>query len=1522
MRTAKVYSLRNILKSAIILLITILPVNALAASVSISASETGDGGVAITANGNFVTCDVCVARDWWSGMCTKRQPSSDGSVFLWVGGPSPLCSSGGSGSASCTVTFDRGQWNGSHTFRAVAIGVCDSTYSDTYYTLTIDNTPTLNLTNPIGNSVSSPFDINATATFKPTLNSTKGYITGYIKAPGAFQPSSLPIKYCTALSCTYSYKELAGSLYYLQPGEQYKIRLEASGGGASTPVEKTFDVQLCDLKVTSFTGSQTTINPSTAGSISLTGSISGSPGKPVSWKITLPGGKTVSGTGNTATAIWDGKINGRYPDLEPGQSVKYAATLDAWETEDPSCKDTKPTPITITMTKDCMLQVTFGSSANIASGALSHTQELFSTRGAGLATSITLYYNSLDSYNGSLGMGWSYNYDIAIGESSDGYVVLREGDGGRKIYTKSGGSYTSQPGDYSTLTKNMDGTYSITHKDGTRYNFDTLGRIASLTDRNGNTMSFTYSEGDLASVKDSSGRVTTLAYDPVGRITGITDPNGNAYTLGYINNMLAYVVYHNGGRWDYTYDPAGFMLTKTDPNGYTTTYTCDSRHRVTTSTDPEGKVKTVTYPQTDDTSRTKTSTVTEKDGGVWTYTYDTQNGTLTRKADPQGGVTSYTYDANRNMTSKTEPDGSVTKYSYDSSGNMTSQTDAIGQTTKYTYNSFGQVTSTTDPQGSTTTYTYDAFGNLTKTTDPTGAGTSYQYDTKGNVIQITNAAGQTATFTYDQSGNLTSVKDPTGAATSFTYDAAGNMMSQTDASGATTRFEYNTLNQLIKVTDPSGNSTTSTYDANGNRISETDANGNTTHYEHNYKGQLIKVKDALGNVTTYTYGDTGCSSCGGGTDKLTEIKDATGNSTKYEYDMLGRLKQETDALGNAISYSYDSKGNLVSKTDANGTTISFTYDGLGRLLKKAYPDNTAESFTYDSKGNILTATNSNVSYTFGYISNGKVTNVTDSNGRAVSYSYDSLGNKTKLAYPEGSVVSYSYDKANRLTSMINGGGRTYSYQYDSLGRRTKLSYPNGVQTSYAYDGAGRLTNLLTQNSKRETLNSLSYTHDKVGNRLSKAEPDVKQTYSYDAIYRLLQSTPAKIKPSGKEHEFEHRTESYTYDPVGNRQTGPDKGIRYTYDQGNQLLERTKDKRDEEETRKQYDYDRNGNLIQKLEYNDGGKIKKTTLYSYDFENRLIKVEIQKDNMQKIVTFTYDPFGRRLSKTVHKEELEDEDDEDRDKRDDEEKEWPRTTYYVYDNEDIILEYNQKGKVTAKYVHGPGIDEPLAVEKKKDIYYYHADGLGSITTLTDSKGRVVQKYEYDSFGNLKNQKNKIKQPYTFTGREWDRETGIYFYRARYYDPKTGTFISRDPLGFGGGDMNLYRYTKSNPVNWTDPSGLKTYMCKKFLHALGGSGQRTGPDIWGNPFYHQYICVITSDGKEICGGQDRSGGPWSPGTPSIDTYSPEYCTQTDPDNECLEQCLTKAILSKKRPYYGLFGPGTSCQEWASETYSTCKSK
>ncbi len=286
--------------------------------------------------------------------------------------------------------------------------------------------------------------------------------------------------------------------------------------------------------------------------------------------------------------------------------------------------------------------------------------------------------------------------------------------------------------------------------------------------------------------------------------------------------------------------------------------------------------------------------------------------------------------------------------------------------------------------------------------------------------------------------------------------------------------------------------------------------------------------------------------------------------------------------------------------------------------------------------------------------------------------------------------------------------------------------------------------------------------------------------------------------------------------MGNRLAGPWARTSYTYGAGNELISSLRS--DDEDDAISYEYDNNGNLVKKTE-TDG----KGWTYGYDFENRLVKAVKRKGLETKTITFKYDPFGRRMEKKA--EEAEDGKIE------------TKTYTYVYDNEDIVLEYLTKTEdgetktETTRYVQGPGIDEPLAIERKGEMYYYHADGLGSIVALTDVKQKVVESYSYDSFGEVKRKGDKVKNTYTFTGREWDKEVELYYYRARYYDAKVGRFISKDPIGFVGGDVNLYSYVGGNPVNYTDPWGLVTwptnYPVVTSPYGPRGGGFHSGIDI-----------------------------------------------------------------------------------------------
>ena len=374
-----------------------------------------------------------------------------------------------------------------------------------------------------------------------------------------------------------------------------------------------------------------------------------------------------------------------------------------------------------------------------------------------------------------------------------------------------------------------------------------------------------------------------------------------------------------------------------------------------------------------------------------------------------------------------------------------------------------------------------------------------------------------------------------------------------------------------------------------------------------------------------------------------------------------------------------------------------------------------------------------------------------------AYTYDAASNRTGFTDPESGSTAYSYDTLNRLTSLVPPsafGSGSFGFSYDALSRRTQMTRPNSVTTSYTYDNLSRLTSVLHQLSG-STIDGASYTLDSAGNRTAKTDQlaAVTSNYTYDAIYQLTQVTQAN-----------NTTESYSYDAVGNRTASL--GVSsYTTNASNELTATSNSS---------HTYDSNGNTLTKTVGSN------TTSYTWDFENRLTSVTLP--GTGGTVTFKYDPLGRRIEKIS-----------------------PTTTsVFAYDGDNLIEEANSSGAVVARYTQTQNIDEPVAMLRSSATSYYNADGLGSVTSLTNSSGAAAQTYTYDSYGNVTATSGSLTNPFQYTGRERDTETGLNYYRARYYDPSFGRFLGEDPIGFDGG-INLYAYVGDSPTNWIDPSGLK---------------------------------------------------------------------------------------------------------------------
>ena len=798
-------------------------------------------------------------------------------------------------------------------------------------------------------------------------------------------------------------------------------------------------------------------------------------------------------------------------------------------------------------------------------------------------------------------------------------------------------------------------------------------------------------------------------------------------------------------------------------------------------------------------------------GGQWVATDSDGSGCSTCTVR---GVIHNTFDSRGNILSRTDSLGNVTTNTYDSSNNLLTQTVPIDSThsatTTYTYNSLGEVLTVTDPLGNVTTNAYDSHGNLTSVTSPAPGGgpsasvTHFAYNSLGELTSITDPLGHVTTMTYTTAGLVYTITDAQSNVTTYAYDSHGNRTSVTDATSHTTNFAYDSGDRLTTITYPDSTTSTFTYDSRGRRTSSTDQNGKTTTYAYDTADRLTSVTDAASHVTYYAY-DT--------EDNLTSIEDANSNTTAFTYDAYGRVTNTNFPSSISETYAYDANNNLTSKTDRKSQTITYLYDAMNRLTSKTYPDSTAVDYVYDLVGKITQVNDPTGTYAFAYDNIGRLIGTTTSynflTGRNFTnaYTYDAASNRTGFTDPESGSTTYSYDTLNRLTSLAPPsafGSGSFGFSYDTLGRRTQMTRPNSVATNYTYDNLSRLTSVLHQLSG-STIDGEGYTLDSAGNRTAKVDhlAAVTSNYTYDAIYQLTQATQGGST-----------TESYTYDAVGNRTASM--GVSsYTTNASNEMTANSN---------ASYTYDSNGNTLTKTVGSN------TTSYTWDYENRLTSVTLPGSG--GTVTFKYDPMGRRIEKATSS----------------------TTSIFAYDGENLIEETNSSGAVVARYTQTQNIDEPVAMLRSSTTSFYQADGLGSVTSLSNGAGALAQSYNFDSFGKT-TPTGSLVNPFQYTGRELDSETGLYFYRARNYDPSGGRFISEDPIGFGGGD-NFYRYADDNPVIYTDPFG---FTCHCTYHQKTGAFECTSDDT-GQP-------VVNANGYSGHGpglnNPDLQGTKYYPGVP-----------------------------------------------------------
>ncbi len=390
----------------------------------------------------------------------------------------------------------------------------------------------------------------------------------------------------------------------------------------------------------------------------------------------------------------------------------------------------------------------------------------------------------------------------------------------------------------------------------------------------------------------------------------------------------------------------------------------------------------------------------------------------------------------------------------------------------------------------------------------------------------------------------------------------------------------------------------------------------------------------------------------------------------------------------------------------------------------------------------------------------------------LSMAYDYEGNRVMLVDSQGGSVWYAWNN-QRLQSMVmyteNNKSAQVGFGYDSVGRLASLTrttngnYYTTINTGYTLDLLDRVTSITHSKGIGEdasTLSQFSYSYDVGGRVVASTDPEGSLSYALDANGQLLSVTGS-------------RSEDYAFDANGNRSSS-------TTAAGNLLLN---------DGQYSYIYDLEGNQKTKTRISDG----QVTEFFWDYRNQLTKAMVKDANgvLIKELRFTYDVEGRRVGVWV-----------DADGAGPEE---PDQVWTVFDGVNPYMDFD--GELQTRYLYGPGIDELFARigTGEEDPQWYLADRLGSVRQILGASGAVLDEISYDSFGGILSESNPSQgDRFKFTGREYSPELGIYYYRARWYDPGSGRFISQDPIGFSAGDVNLYRYVGNAPGDATDPSGL----------------------------------------------------------------------------------------------------------------------
>lgn len=1014
--------------------------------------------------------------------------------------------------------------------------------------------------------------------------------------------------------------------------------------------------------------------------------------------------------------------------------------------------------------------------------------------------------------------GWTVAGMQRAYEQGDESVLITEGDGSAVYFEKSGSNFIAPAGEFSEL---------YTYGTGFRRLY------ADSTDVRFN------SNGDMTDVYDQFNNRTQFLYSPTHRLNEIIDPYGKQLWLYYSSsptrldyirsNITPYRI------TDYTVQTDGRLTRTEDPDDEHTDYGYDSSKRLTTITDRRGSATTLGYDSQSGTLTTLTTPAVP--------IFDVDNDTVLVTRDTAWQRVGVPYSA----TSST----AAAMLLSDSVFGKTIRAD--GDVTRFTVNRWGMPLVSEYPLDDalevTTTVTYDDDGlpTLISNSADTADYTHMQYDSDGLVTSVRRNGTTPDTIIYGAWAKATNAWG-TNKIVSQSWLGTNGRVDSTNVGAVKTRYTYDSRGRVLTVRDGANNLVqTNVYSGtNGNLSSVSRPGGRVTTYGYDSYGRRTTVSQA-GLPTRTTYYDvlnrTDSVSDGVnaratrfGYDELfrTSITDPAGHVHSYEYNDLGWLIEKEDPANNSEYLEYSRAGSRMTWTNRRGETTSYTYDNLQRPTAKTgtHTDNT--SFAYSSNGRVITAT-STVTTETSYMSllgqPDSVRTIMGGKTYWIRHNYSSAGViDSTWATSSDTAASFlgrrylwtaSYGKLN----TIRIGGKTTSLSYNTNLQLTSITYPGSHVVSQQYTTGHMNAKIETnQVALDELVRRMEFdTAGRIRNQYTPPVPvEFGTVLGYDGLNRLVSDTMGMIESDECSWDSSDGWEcpapttdsvrSFVYDSIGNVKrdslyrvyAGTNNVVTGTYSGTTGRISTF--------AGCTYTPDADGNIVKR---DCAGTSSDIDTLLWSSENRLEALVMGSDTIENY----YDHAGRLVKRDVD----------------------GTVSYFLWDGNNLFAELSSTGGKVAEYSYWPGgLDHQHALIVSDTVYFSHRDGFGNVVGLVNESKVLKRRYTYDAWGTLVggsdtgglNDRDRAR----FKGALWMGEDGpeLYYMRNRWYEPKTGRFLSEDPIGLAGG-INLYSFAGNNPISGSDPTGLKPWAQ---LDAVGSNhNSRDIDNAWGGSLMMEWL-------------------------------------------------------------------------------------